>query len=93
MIANLDEMKAFLQWCRDTGIVAVKFSEGPESRDASLIPVDVVFSGSPPDAGTIASGGPIKHSPYKEGDEIKADGVTYEEGEEFTKEDLYGPTG
>lgn len=88
MIANLEELKDFLKWCRELGIVAVKFSE-ERANGITLTPADVVFSGVLPDAKEMAFGGPVKHEEYKDDEPVTVDGIVNEEGEAVTDADLF----
>lgn len=98
MISNLEEMKQFLQWCKETGIIAVKFDERPDPnpnvvKSSVLLPVDVVFKGTPAEGPLTDLTRSVPHEKFEEDGDIVADGVTYEEGEVVSDEDLYGPPG
>lgn len=93
MISNLDEMKQFLQWCKETGIIAVKFDRRP-SEDHTIIsyPADVVFKGTPAE-GPLSTSRAIPHEKFEEDGDITLDGVKYEEGEIVNDDELYRTSG
>ena len=101
MIKTLEEMKEFLTWCRETGVVGVKFELIDRTGAPEVLPIDVILSGTPPDPVALAFG-EIPHkndgesdTPSASGDTPPATGVkiTNEAGEALTDEELFGQSG
>ena len=96
MIQTLEEMKNFLSWCKDKGIVAVKFETTPATKSDGpwlLIPVDVILARTPPTVDDVLGDGPVRHSPFEEDGGLAGDPPDYSEGVVIEEKDLYGSSG